>query len=85
MPELEKSVSFSIFEWPVFVNKNKKNAVFSFLFSLKDSVVLGLRSFEELAKAFSEDAGSSKNGGRLGYTLRGSLVPEYESVAFFFI
>ena len=82
LPVLEKRVSFSVFEWPVFVSENKKEGTFSFLSSLKDSVVLGLSSFDVLAKKHSDDSGSAGNGGRLGYTLRGSLVPEYESVAY---
>lgn len=82
LPVLEKRVSFSVFEWPVFVSENKKEETFSFLSSLKDSVVLGLSSFGVLAKKHSDDSGSAGNGGRLGYTLRGSLVPEYESVAY---
>ena len=82
LPVLEKRVGFSVFEWPVFVGQNKKLQAFSFLSSLKDSVVLGLSVFDVLAKQHSEDLGSANNGGRLGYTLRGSLVPEYESVAY---
>ena len=82
LPSLEKRVSFSVFEWPVFVSQNKKNHSFSFLSSLKDSVVLGFSSFDALAKKHSEDVGSAGNGGRLGFTLRGSLVPEYETVAY---
>jgi len=82
LPLLEKRVSFSVFEYPVFINKNKKEESFLFLNSLKDSVVLGLSSFNSLAKRHSDDVGSAGAGGSLGYTNRGSLVPEYESVAF---
>ena len=82
LPVLEKRLSFSVLEWPVVVNNKKREAVVSFLTSLKDSVNLGLVSFSELAKRFSEDLGSSQKGGQLGYTLRGSLVPEYENVAY---
>ena len=82
LPVLEKRLSFSVLEWPVVVNNKKREAVVSFLTNLKDSVNLGLVSFSELAKRFSEDLGSSQKGGQLGYTLRGSLVPEYENVAY---
>ncbi len=82
LPLLEKRVSFSVFERPVFVNKKKREETFSFLSSLRDSIVLGGASFDVLAKKYSDDVGTSSSGGRLGYTLRGTLVPEYESVAY---
>ena len=82
LPLLEKRVSFSVFERPVFVNKKKKEEVFSFLSSLRDSVILGGSSFGVLAQRYSDDIGTSSNGGKLGYTLRGTLVSEYESVAY---
>ena len=39
-------------------------------------------SFHSLAAAHSEDPGTSSRGGDLGYVKRGSLVPEFESIAF---
>lgn len=39
-------------------------------------------SFEDLAKEFSEDPGSARNGGDLRFFGRGRMVPEFEQAAF---
>tara|TARA_X000001036_G_scaffold62839_1_gene53206 strand:- start:2945 stop:4234 length:1290 start_codon:yes stop_codon:yes gene_type:complete len=81
LPLLEDRVSFSIFEWPIKNNIDDENSSYKYLLNLKDSLALGF-SFEDLAKRHSEDLGSASSGGSLGFFVRGSLFPEYESVAF---
>ena len=44
--------------------------------------VLDGEKFSTLAVLYSEDPGSSKKGGDLGFFSRGQMVPEFESVAF---
>lgn len=42
----------------------------------------GGKSFEEVAKDFSKDAASAKQGGDLGYFTKDKMVPEFANVAF---
>ncbi len=44
--------------------------------------ILNGESFSYLASKYSQDPGSKRNGGSLGFVKRGSLVPEFEAVAF---
>ncbi|MFC1784421.1 peptidylprolyl isomerase [Candidatus Neomarinimicrobiota bacterium] len=49
--------------------------------SLRNEVYAG-SDFSELAKVYSQDPGSKNRGGDLGFTRRGTLVSEFEEVAF---
>lgn len=54
-------------------------------FALADSlfeVIQGGGDFEELAGQFSQDPGTKKKRGLLGWTERGDFVPEFEKAAF---
>jgi len=47
---------------------------------LKSRIKAG-EDFEFLAKAYSQDPGSAKEGGNLGFWGKGAMVPEYEAAA----
>ena len=51
------------------------------LLEFKNRVEAG-EDFKFLATLYSEDPGSAKNGGELGFLGRGVLVPEFEAVAY---
>lgn len=50
--------------------------------SVRALIVAGKVDFEEYARKNSDDPGSAANGGRLGQTNRGDLVPQYEAAAY---
>tara|TARA_Y100001970_G_scaffold18650_2_gene20953 strand:+ start:24543 stop:25808 length:1266 start_codon:yes stop_codon:yes gene_type:complete len=81
-PQQETSVDFSIIQHPVELSKETKETILSLAVSVKDSLDLGLLSFDLAVKRYSQDPGSVSSGGNLGYTKRGSLLPVYEQAAF---
>ena len=63
------------------VIKYEKDRLEKQLLEFKKRVEDG-EDFSFLASLYSEDEGSAKEGGDLGYVTKGKLVPEFESVAF---
>jgi len=49
--------------------------------AIRDSVIAGRNTIEEMARAFSEDPGSADNGGLYEGTRLAELVPEFAAVA----
>jgi peptidyl-prolyl cis-trans isomerase SurA len=47
-----------------------------------EDITSGRREFSTLARLYSEDPGSSVQGGEMGFVGRGSLLPEFAAVAF---
>jgi len=61
-------------------NKEQKQELVAKLNEFKKRVEKG-ESFEEIAKIYSEDLGSGKRGGDLGFAKRGQMVPPFEAAA----
>ncbi|GEO02371.1 peptidylprolyl isomerase [Adhaeribacter aerolatus] len=62
------------------VSKTQKDEVRNRLLEMKKRIQGG-ESFAELANQYSEDPGSAKTGGELGFMKKRMLVPEYEAAA----
>ena len=59
-----------------------KQAARTKLNEIRTRIVNGDISFKAAALLYSQDPGSAKNGGDLGWATRGAMVPEFEEVAF---
>jgi len=62
------------------VTREQKDKLIKQLQELKDRAEKG-EDFSMLATIYSEDVGSAKNGGDLGFAKRGAMVPEFEGAA----
>ena len=80
LPLSEPVKKFSVIETPILPGEAARKEAFSFISSLTDSITNGA-SFSSLATKYSQD-GSAASGGDLGWFHRGSLVKEFEEVAF---
>lgn len=63
------------------ITLDEKLAVKDRLYGLRSRILKGER-FSTMALLYSEDPGSAKKGGELGFQGRGELVPEFEAAAF---
>ena len=64
------------------VNQEEVNRVKEELRDYTDRVNRGETSFQTLARLYSEDPGTARRGGELGYTGRGTLDQSFANVAF---
>ena len=81
-PSQNPKIDFSVIQHPVELSPSTKDSILFFAKAIKDSINENLLSFEAAAKRYSQDPGSAQNGGSLGYTTRGTLLKEYEQIAF---
>ncbi|MEL6971327.1 MAG: peptidylprolyl isomerase [Bacteroidota bacterium] len=63
------------------VNAEEKEKAVTELEGIREQIVTGAATFEEMAQRFSDD-GSARIGGDLGWAKRGKFVPEFEATAY---
>jgi len=64
------------------LNEIEKKKAREKLENIRNEILAGTGDFAELAKKHSDDFGSGRQGGNLGWQKRGSFVPEFEAVAY---
>ncbi len=64
------------------VNAEERQKAIDKLITLRQRIVEGGEDFAALAQKFSDDGGSARIGGDLGWTKRGKFVPEFEAAAY---
>ena len=64
------------------VSVDEKLQVKDRLYQIRKSILEGTSSFSTMAVLYSEDPGSARKGGELGFVGKGEFAPEFEAVAF---
>lgn len=81
LPDLPKTVRLSqIVRYPKPTDAARQDAQ-NRIRSIRDSIVNGSASFEEMARQYSDDSGTASSGGSLGAVNLDQLVPEFAAVA----
>jgi peptidyl-prolyl cis-trans isomerase SurA len=82
LPFLNAEVELGEISMPTMISEKNKSAAKEKLEKIKNRIVVDGEKFEELASIFSDDLGSARTGGDLGWAKRGSYVPEFEAAAY---
>lgn len=81
LPFFPSKIKLRHIQLPLNPGEESVNRTIELLDSLRNAISSGA-DFAELAKKYSQDPGSKNRGGDLGFTRRGTLVSEFEEVAF---
>lgn len=78
----ERQVRHILLTVPAGASAEETEQVRARLEHLREEILSGAASFDEIAREYSEEPGAAENGGDLGVVSRGDMVPEFEQVAF---
>ena len=81
IPTVPERYEFSEIVIEPVINEAERDQVRTQLAELRERVLNG-EKFSMLATLYSQDPGSAKNGGELGFFSRGEMVSEFEAAAF---
>lgn len=82
LPYFNSEVELSEVVYYPKVNKDQKEKAYVRISGLRKKIVEEGEDFAKVASTFSEDIGSARQGGDLGWQKRGTFVPEFESIAY---
>lgn len=81
LPTIPERYELSVIEMKPEISQAERDRVRTQLAELRERVLKG-EKFSMLATLYSQDPGSAKKGGELGFFTRGDMVAEFESAAF---
>ncbi len=82
IPFFNSEVEYSELVYKPVVNQAAKDEAYVKLSQIRKDIIDKKVTFEEMAKAHSDDLGSGKQGGELGWQKRGTFVTEFEAAAY---
>ena len=82
IPPVKPSVSLSQLVIGFSNDALSRSGALKIVNEIRDQIVEGTITFEKAAEVYSSDESSKFNGGSIGFTSRGDLVPEYERAAY---
>lgn len=82
LPYIPTTVEIEIITWEPVISLQETDEIKARLREYTEQVTTGKREFSTLARMWSEDLETAKRGGEMGFVGKGTLLPEFASVAF---